>query len=191
MAHDVHTTEAFVLSSADVQDADKLFWLLTKDLGLLFASARSVREETSKLRYSLSDLSHARVSLVRGRGIWRITGAENISAEQFTSSKAEIFGKIATLVRRVMPTDEENEDVFEIIKNTRDILLEENEENFEIVEIVSVARILYQLGYLSCTQEYKGIIDVLHFDSSLLMSAERIKKKLLDDINIGLSESQL
>lgn len=190
MAHDVHTTEAFVLSSANVQDADKLFWLLTEDLGLLFASARSVRKEASKLRYFLTDLSSARVSLVRGRGLWRLTGAEMGESEGLPITSIETFGRIATLVRRVMPTDEENKEIFEIVRNVREVLVEESD-TMEIVEAVAVARILYQLGYLSCTSEYQGIIDTPNFDTETLDRAGAIEKKLIYDINSGLTESQL
>ncbi|QSH39099.1 recombination protein O N-terminal domain-containing protein [Candidatus Kaiserbacteria bacterium] len=190
MAHDVHTTSAFVLSSANVQDADKLFWLLTEDLGLVFASARSVREETSKLRYSLGDLSYTRTSLVRGRGLWRLTGAENNHKEKLPPSAIEIFGRIATLVRRVMPTDEENKEVFTIVKKAYDTLLID-ETNGKMVEILAVARVLYQLGYLSRTSEYKGIIDTDDFSDETITKASIIENKMVDDINSGLSESQL
>lgn len=46
---------------------------------MLYASAKSVREERSKQRYALQEFSHARVTLVRGRSGWKVTGAEAIA----------------------------------------------------------------------------------------------------------------
>lgn len=191
MAHDVHTTRALVVGSSAVQDANKLFWLLTEDFGLLFASAKSIREESSKLRYVLQDLAEVRISLVRGRGLWRITGAEEVaSAGVLQAHEAEIFGKIATLLRRVVPTDELYSDLFDCVCNARNGLLR-GECDAEIVETLTVARMLYQLGYLSCTHEYRGVVDVVHFDENSVQVGKTLKQKLIHDINNGLTESQL
>jgi len=190
MAHVVHTTDALVLSSAGVQDADKLFWLFTEDLGLLFASAKSVREEKSKLRFALQDLSVAKVSLVRGRGLWRLTGAEENGAQKLESTKAQVYGRITSLARRLVPSEEENPELFSVLYNARQALAE-NEELEEVVESITVARMLYQLGYLTCKEDYKGLVDTTHFDTEIYEKGGKITKKLIHDINGGLAESQL
>ena len=190
MSHTVHTTHALVLGSAEVQDADKLFWLLTEDLGLLFASAKSIREETSKLRYALQDLAQPRVSLVRGRGLWRLTGAEEHEAQPLVGKDAQAFGRIAALVRRLVPTDEENTQMYMVVRNARDELIQ-NQNEKELVEQITVGRILHQLGYLSCTEPYRGIIDVMHFDNDVLTRGSALQQQLIHDINTGIAESQL
>ena len=190
MSHVVYTTHALVLGSSQVQDADKLFWLLTEELGLVFASAKSVREETSKLRYALQDLSFVRVSLVRGRGLWRITGAEEAQAQELTMDAAKTFGRVATLVRRVTPTDEGRSELFAIVRNARDVFTN-NPDKTELIESVTVARVLYRLGYLSCTEQFKGIVDTTEFDEQTFARAERVAQQLVHDINAGLAESQL
>lgn len=190
MSHAVHTTHSLVLGSAPVQDADKLFWLLTEDFGLIFASAKSVREETSKLRYMLQDLAHARVSLVRGRGFWRITGAEEGGATQLPVSRQAVFGRISALVRRLMPTEEENPAVFTIVTNAYDALLDTSADE-ALIERLTVARLLYQLGYLSCTEEYKGCIDMVDISDETIERVNQYGTKLILHINAGLTESQL
>ena len=190
MAHAVHTTPAVVLGSTDVQDANRLFWLLTEELGLVFASARSVREEVSKLRYSLNDLMYTRISLVRGRGLWRVTGAEIIESEKLHTSAAEVFGRIATLCRRVVPTDEENPEVFRVVCAAREALVSGLYDE-ELVEQVTVARVLYHVGYLSCIPAYDGVVNVLLVNKDVLTQAVSISSELVLDINKGLLESQL
>ncbi len=183
MSHAVHTTNAIVLSSTDVQDADKLFWLLTEDFGLIFASAKSIREETSKLRYVLQDLSNVQVSVVKGRGIWRVTGAQSTGVSKLKGEKIKIFGRVAAITKRLMPTDEVNKEIFSTLLNSR--------EKIDKAENLTVARVLFHLGYLTCTDEYSGIIDTLEFSEEEISSAEKMKDKLVADINNGLVESQL
>lgn len=190
MSHTIHTTRALVLGSAPVQDADKLLWLLTEDLGLVFASAKSVREETSKLRYALQDLAQPCVSLVRGRELWRVTGAEEQEKVPLRSSEREVFGRIATLVRRVMPIGEVHRDIFVAMYNARGELATVDT-HIQSIEHVTVARILYRLGYLPLIEEYRGLVDTLHFDAVVCAHGARVHKRLVHDINAGLAESQL
>lgn len=190
MSHAVHTVNALVLGSAGVQEADKLFWLLTEDFGLLFASAKSVREEASKLRYSLQDCALTRASLVRGRGLWRIVGAEEVAATQLPFAQMQVFGRIAALVRRVTPTDEEQPEIFTIVFNAYDALRTYPDKD-ALVESVAVARILHRLGYLSSTEQLRNIIESVSFEVSLFIDAESVSSELIQHINSGLAESQL
>ncbi len=184
MAHEVHTTNAIVLASADVQDADKLFWIFTEDFGLIFASAKSVREETSKLRYALQDLTQTKVSLVKGRGMWRITGAEApIEALNLDIDSKVIFGKVSTLVRRVVPVDQKNTDIYTILVDVYTAL--HNGIAISRVEEIAVVRILFNLGYVSPSSNLETILQGNDFN------IEYDKKTLIDVINTGLVESQL
>ena len=187
MAHPVHTTQAIVLGSADTKEADKTFWLLTDEHGLLIAQAKSIREETSKLRYVLQDLACVRVSLVRGKALWRITGAEEGNGNAL--KHPALFGRIAALVRRMTPADEYHTDVFVIVQNARTALAETKYP--KTLEIVAVARILFVLGYLRCTEAYTGIVDADSCNEELLMNARKLEKHLIADINSGLAQSQL
>ncbi|HFC76631.1 MAG TPA: hypothetical protein ENJ27_00135 [Candidatus Moranbacteria bacterium] len=71
--HNIYNTEGIVLSSFGVGEANKFFHIFTRELGLIQATAQSVRELKSKNRYGLQDFSVSDFSLVRGRDIWRIT----------------------------------------------------------------------------------------------------------------------
>lgn len=79
MAYETYTTEALVCGTRDHNTADRSYLLLTKTAGMLFADARSVREERSRQRYALQDFSLIRVSLVKGKQGWRIG---SVSADQ-------------------------------------------------------------------------------------------------------------
>ena len=76
MAIEKYATESFVLASYESAEHDRTYKLFTKDFGLIFARATSVRKLESKLRTQLAVGRMTRVTLVKGKEIWRITGSE-------------------------------------------------------------------------------------------------------------------
>lgn len=78
MAYQTYTTEAFVCGTRNNNTADRSYLLFTAQAGMLWASARSVREERSRQRYALQDFSRIRVTLVKGKSGWRIGSVEAV-----------------------------------------------------------------------------------------------------------------
>jgi recombinational DNA repair protein (RecF pathway) len=73
----MYTTDALVCGTYRRNTADASYALLTAEAGLVYASARSVREERSRQRYALQDFAQIRVSLVRGKAGWRIGSVDS------------------------------------------------------------------------------------------------------------------
>src|SRR3989344_4598974 len=107
MAYHIHTTRAIILMSRAEGDGHKMLTLLTEDLGLLPAHAQSIRMQKSKLRYHLQDYSFARVSLVRGKALWRVTGAETLSRAHLKnpSARALVAEACALATMLTVPDD--------------------------------------------------------------------------------------
>ena len=61
MSHYRYKTEAFILGSISTGEANRFIDIFTKELGRIRATARSVREERSKLRFSLQDFSISKI----------------------------------------------------------------------------------------------------------------------------------
>jgi hypothetical protein len=57
-----------------------VYKLFTRDLGLLYVHAQGVREVRNRNRFALRTHAHTQVTLVRGRGTWRLTGARAVSS---------------------------------------------------------------------------------------------------------------
>ena len=88
MAYPVFTTEALVIGSTPVKDADKYFFLITKEFGCIGALATGVRLEKSKHRFSLQEGNRILVSLVRGKQFFRIVNTTlESSFSKFSSFK--------------------------------------------------------------------------------------------------------
>jgi len=115
MYHLYHT-DAFVLGGTPSGEGSKTISLFTRELGFLVASAQSVREERSKLRYGLQDFSYSEITLVRGKEFWRVTNAalkENIFQALVGSREARrMVGRIFALLRRLLAGEEKNEPLF-------------------------------------------------------------------------------
>ena len=89
MAYQTYTTKGYICGSFTRNTSDKYYFIFTRDAGMVVASARSVRDEKSKLRYGLQDFSLSDVSLVRGRHDWRIVGVEPIENFYFNAIDRE------------------------------------------------------------------------------------------------------
>ncbi|MDP2650042.1 MAG: DNA repair protein RecO [bacterium] len=191
--HEMHHTDAIILGGTDAREADRLLWLLTKELGLLRAVAKSARKETSKLRYALQDFTRARVSLVRGRDVWRITGAEQIGeAGPMQADDLAVYGRVSALVARMAPSGEERTGLFEICDACRTcVRFAETPQEKELIEILTVARILNILGYMPRSLIYQTALADTHIGAEVLGIVKEHRRIFLKDINRGISESQL
>lgn len=195
MTHIRYQTEGIVLSSTDSKEADKYLHILTEDFGLLYATARGVRKESSKLRYSLQPLSRAKISLVQGRDVWRIVGAEEVDSFYLKSNSEQfiLLQKINLLIRRLIQGEEPNKDLYDAVVSGFLFLTKSDlsKDELQSVEYLIVLRILYSLGYISGKDSIKQYLDTSSIDRILLEGMEDHKKGILSVINASLKETQL
>ena len=90
--HHIYTTEAFVIHSAPQGEAGKFLLLFTKDFGMIGVMAQGIRLIKSKLRHHVQDYSYCMVSIVRGKEVWRLTGASEI--KNYDLKQKEILQKL-------------------------------------------------------------------------------------------------
>lgn len=101
MSYKTYTTEAIVCGNYNNNTADRSFLLFTEEAGMLYATARSVREERSKQRFALQDFSHIRVSLVKGKHGWRIGSVESLNNYFSAASDRATRGGVSAVMRLV------------------------------------------------------------------------------------------
>lgn len=139
MSYHVYTTKGIVLSQRPFKEADRVYSILTRDLGLIRASAIGVRKEASKLRGSLEPVSLTVISLVRGKEFWRLTSADGA---QKIKASGDLLRPL-TLLEQLVQGESSHAELYDAVEEF--ILKEEKGEEFEIK---FVARILFELGYL-------------------------------------------
>lgn len=76
MAIEKYTTAAFVVDMYDQGEHDRVYKLFTREFGMIFAHAKSIRKLESKLRAHMLPRSVTRVTVVQGKETWRLVGAE-------------------------------------------------------------------------------------------------------------------
>ena len=76
MAIEKYTTECFVLEGYERAEHDRVFALFTREFGLVLAHAKSIRKLESKLRAHVLPGNMATVTLVKGKEVWRLVGAQ-------------------------------------------------------------------------------------------------------------------
>jgi len=165
MSYSIHTTEGLIISFRPLREADRVYSILTKDLGLIRATAIGVRKDASKLRGALEPLAISAISLVRGKEYWRITAAEVIERIE---SAPEILRPLA-LLEKLVQGESAHPEIFEAVRET--ILAHKPDD--EMFEVRFVATILFHLGYLN--------------KEDLTLE----KSKLIVAINHGLEHSHL
>ena len=133
MSYHIYTTKGIVLSERPVREADRIYNILTRDFGLVRATALGTRKGTSKLRGHIEPFSLSYISLVRGKEHWRATSAEYI---RNIPAHPSVVRPLA-LIEKLIQGEVSHPELFDAI-----------EKYLESDEITLVSRILFHLGYL-------------------------------------------
>jgi DNA repair protein RecO (recombination protein O) len=192
--HTIYTTEGFILKSANFGEANKYFFIFTKDFGLIKATAQGVRHLKSKLRYGLEDFSLAQISVVRGREIWRLTSAEKKLVIK-NVDKLQILSRFFALLLRLLHGEEKNDLLFNIIKEGMNFLAQDgtklNGENLASFECIMALRILSSLGYIGKLADFDQFISSPYFTPELITDMSTLKNRAILEINKSLKETHL
>ena len=143
MSYHNYTTEGIVLKGRPVGEADKYFYILTKDLGLIIANAKSVRKSESKLSCGLEDFSKSTFSFIRGKYSWRVTSAQpDINTLRFLAndpSKKLLWARFLALVQRMVMGEEKHIAIFSICQNLFYFLTLDSYSDKQLLAIESLA----------------------------------------------------
>jgi recombinational DNA repair protein (RecF pathway) len=149
MAYQTYITEALVCGVFDSNTSDRSFLLFTKEAGMIYAHAKSVREEKSKQRYALQVASYVRVTLVRGKSGWKIAGVEaikNFYACTRTREERALVRNIILLLRRVIQGEVAQNTIFTDVANAFE---QGSAVSPYILERIVTLRVLHHLGYIA------------------------------------------
>jgi DNA repair protein RecO len=183
--HHIYTTPAFVIHSTSHGEDGKFLLMFTEDFGMIGATAQGIRLPNSKLRYHLQDFSYSNISVVRGKEVWRVTGAHEISHTKNTY----LHLKILKFLKRLLHGEEKNEKLFKIIKELYKTQIKE--EDYDAVECVTVLRILNTLGYIRNTDRLNMFLENTFINDDIIKQINKDKITVIKVINSALKESQL
>lgn len=181
MSYHIYTTKALILSYRPYKEADRMYSILTEDLGLIRATATGVRKEVSKLRSALEPFSFSTISLVKGEERWRVTSAAlnyNFITKVRGKELISAFARIMMLLEKLIPEEETHKKIYEILEEAS-VRAQEGKDEAEVLEIHILLSLLSELGYLP-----KDKVPNLE-------EAKTNRKAFIKDINEALKVSQL
>ncbi len=191
MAYQTYITDALVCGSRAQVTSDRSYLLFTREAGMLYAMAKSVREERSKQRFALQEFSYFRATLVHGKAGWRVTGAEpilNLYGLQASREARTLIRNIVRTLRRLLHGEVAHPVIFD---ETIELLsLPEAEEWSEREEVLTI-RILHSLGYIGSEATVLKIVSAPTLMESLRhvpLAEASARKKIIEE---ALHETQL
>lgn len=161
MAYKTYTTDAIVCGSHDTYTSDRSFLLFTREAGMLWATARSVRVEQSKQRYALQDFSLIRVSLIKGKGGWRIGSVEAIHnpfMEAHARTARAGIAAVIKLVRRFVRGEDPQPKVYDDLATVLVCLAIASPDDGIDLQDQFTLRTLHNLGYIAPRDSFRALI---------------------------------
>lgn len=138
MAIEKYTTEGIILESYDQGEHDRAFKVFTKDFGLIMCHARSVRKLESKLRAHLLPRTVSLLTLVKGREVWRLTGAERRNIQ------TPFIDEVGELIKRFVRGEGAHKSLYKRLIGLSTLT---NEHDQDKVRLLIYYVLLVELGY--------------------------------------------
>jgi recombinational DNA repair protein (RecF pathway) len=195
MSHHIYHTEAIILGGHARGEGDRVLYCYTRELGLVAAHAKSLREGRSRLRYALQTFAHVEMDLVRGRREWKLISAYPI--DTFASlwrhpEKRRVVAEHTHLLRRLIQGEERHELLFDdMLVGLRFLSQLENDAELRAAELIVVVRILSHLGYWAPKTAFAPLGEDDLWTASSLRLAHTERALLLSEINRALELSHL
>jgi DNA repair protein RecO (recombination protein O) len=194
MSYHIYSTIGIVLKRKTFGESDTVLSILTQDLGLVLASAKSTRTLQSKLKGSLQEYSLSNVSMVKGKNGWKITNASLIKNYYFDSPEysKKIFAKISLILQKNITGELFHKEVFDIVRTGFDSVIETKIDNIQYIETLMVLRIMKELGYVALNDSNKIYFsDYSSWGDKILGVVSENKLSIVSLINKAIKESQL
>lgn len=138
MAIEKYTTKCIILDSYDQGEHDKAFKVFTREFGLVICHAKSVRKLESKLRAHMLPRSVSLITLVQGKEVWRLVGAEK---EALISP---YMYEVTQLLKRFIRGEGAHKALYDRIIS---FLSSEEKYDEQVVRILLYYMLLVELGY--------------------------------------------
>lgn len=138
MAIEKYITKCIVLDAYDQGEHDKAYKVFTREFGLLICQAKSIRKLESKLRAHMLPRSLSLITLVQGREVWRLVGAEK---EVLTSP---YMHEVTQLLKRFIRGEGAHKALYDRIIS---FLSSEEKYDEQVIRLLLYYMLLVELGY--------------------------------------------
>ena len=192
----IHTTPAFILRSVNIGEANKLLKLFTRNFGLVFVTAQSIRKQKSRLRGFLQRYGYIDASLVQGKRGWKLTTA-SLNQNFFYERNAHQGGepgvtRMFSFIERFIQGEEQSEYIFDCVLSYVALTHEVQEERLlKRAEYMTRARILRELGYVDARTATQLPLETVTLSTKILRAYDTHDSALARVIDKAVEVSQL
>ena len=143
-----------ILSKRDVGETDRICTIYTVEGGKIKSIAKGVRKSHAKLAASLENIVLADITIVKTRGLGKITGS--IVENNFTALKSDCNAILETFVGlgffdKLVDFENPDQKVFELLKNyleaVDDCARKGMHEKYVLLRLGFTVKLLHELGY--------------------------------------------
>ncbi len=195
MAYHIYHTEALILGGRASGEGDRMLYCYTRELGLVTAHVKSLRESRSRLRYTLQTFAHAELDLIQGKHGWKLISARPVNSFAHIWSDIErrrVLAQHASLIRRLIQGEEPHVELFDDLLLGLELLhASDDVDGLRAVELLLVIRLLVRLGYWGDEHEHTLLTSADAWSPLGLLYTEGNRDALLVRVNHALRSSQL
>jgi hypothetical protein len=205
MTYKIYTTDAFVVKTRQSKDADLSVLIFTEELGLLNAIAKSARAQKTKLGFALQTMSFSRISLVKGKEVWRVTSVKkhiSLYDNRLHIELRTLFARMLLFIERFCPREQVEDEVFSLLKQIAGFVFKEvSNDPFVLTYIPSIEHyftlnVLYYLGYVKNEESEQETIGAyidkkITQEMALKLLEPDLLHKIQKVIDKGMTESHL
>lgn len=176
MAIEKFTTRALVLNQYTSDENDVILKVFTEEFGVIFVVAKSLKKKDGKLKAHVRKYHFANLTLVKGKEVWRLTGASELAMLVLNLENADrksLIPEISKLIDRLYHGSEKHGELFHRVFN----LIHTHDQD---------SNNLRRSIYLSCLIEL-GYIDLSCLD---IASIEEFRMKSDEDLLIACNINQ-
>ncbi len=181
----------------------KMYYIFSREQGLILAEAQGVRKTESKLRGFLEPLRFSDISFVKAKNGWRIVDACDVQLVNLLRNNDNtqiLLARISSLLKRFLGQNDPFPDLFDELSQAF-LFLEKAEltqKELKQFEIIFITKLLFHIGYLPDKKHIKGdedFIEVLVSNTTwsrpLLEGISGMEERLILAINDSFTHSQL
>lgn len=172
-----YRTQGFVLKRKDFGEADRFYWIFTKDFGMLEILAKGIRKIKAKLKSPMELFNLIEVEFIQGKAQKTLTDAlviESFSNLKKDLKRLKISFKIAEIFDKLLKGEERDERIWQLLKEVFDKLNELEIKNWklEILYYYFLWNFLNLLGYqpqiqkcLICQRNRSKLFSPIYFST--------------------------
>lgn len=185
-----YTTRAVILTMQERGEDDRVFSCLTEDFGKIIAYAKGVRKITSKLRGHLVVGTVVRLTLIRGKHVWRITDSKT-DIESRKASMLPYVHHILHIAHTLTEYDHLARELFISIAHFLAYITHAGSSEAERgAELLVLAKMLHTHGILPRIEQYEDVILSEHqYSDEMCIRVEQARSEFLSAINKALAQT--